>query len=202
MPCGDEINVYKHKARLFFLCRLLGLWCFSCVLWMNRIGGSGMDIRSKARVSRYSVFFTLFLVWLICFCFGLYRHSQDQWLIHQSFPSGTTTDQAPVRPLEMTVKSFYSMFFHHVYIQQVIWNKNISYLNLDFVSFIVLRLYSVIRSGEATTFWWCVMLTRRPVIQFRPTRGITLLRSSATLKLPLRSLGINSPLLLIGLFSA
>ena len=68
MPCGDEIDVYKHKACLFFICRLLGLWCFSCVLWTNRIGGSGMDIRSKARVSRYSVYPSS--VFLLCFLYG------------------------------------------------------------------------------------------------------------------------------------
>lgn len=121
----------------FFLLHGLLLW-FDCnillslhlvmrlliVVWMShRVGGSGMDIRSKARVRFlffvfpnffFLIFFLsvfLFLGYLLANLSNIsYRHSQVQSLIPASFPSGTMMVLALAKPLEKTVKWFYSEY--------------------------------------------------------------------------------------------
>ena len=93
--------------------------------FLNRIGGSGTDLRSKARVTILLllekiienqnlvvvVFVLTFLFWFIDFficTLGVHRRFLGQLVILQSFPSGITMVPAQVKLLVKTVKWSYS----------------------------------------------------------------------------------------------
>ena len=93
------------------------------IFWLivNRVGGSGMDLRSKARVISFFFSYVLILVLFDCFrlfwCFSLdfffflswNRPFLDQLAILQSFPNGTMMVLALAKLRGKTVKLFYSM---------------------------------------------------------------------------------------------
>lgn len=158
----------------------LTLWHFL----QNRIGGTGIDMRSKSRVHsaasliNQQKFRKLNLDYLMYFLlivsFWIFRLFRNQSRMLLSSQSGTTMDQVLDKHLEKTVKSFYSkisswiffsFFFEEFsflsFIPYFIVKKILPFIfphskaNLDHLTS-VLRQYSKTLSVVVTTSWWVV----------------------------------------------
>lgn len=114
-------SICSWKFILKQFCSRVSLYitlCIVCWCVVSRIGGSGMDMRSKARVSIINMVAATFTLALGVFsgtiCYMIYAivyfHSlcQDLWVALKSFPNGTMMAPALDRLKDMTAKSFYS----------------------------------------------------------------------------------------------